>query len=144
MNADTREFDNFLYSMSPHILSESSRILARGFCFAMLAALVFTFVCGTSEAKAPAPTPIGPNQTMIVGIDAANHTVTITYRHHDGQHIYRIDALTAIKVNGRPAQFSDLRPGHIVSSFIERDSSTLDVLEISGSGVVPAAAATAH
>jgi len=128
--------------MSPHIISASSRSSARGFFLVMLvAALVVTVVCGTTEVKAaaPAPAPIGPAQTTIVGVDPANMTVTITLKHREAQHVYKVDDATRVKVNDVTSKLAGVHIGQIVTNFVERDSSALDVLEVTGNGAAPTA-----
>jgi hypothetical protein len=133
--------------MSSYILSDSSRIPARGFFLVMLvAAMVFTLVCGTTEVKAapaPAPAVIGLAQTTVTAVDPANMTVAITLKHREVAHTYKIDNGTRINADGVATKLANIRVGQVVTNFVERDSSALDLLEVTGRGTAPAAPAPA-
>jgi hypothetical protein len=43
---------------------------------------------------------------------------------------YKIDDLTAVKLNDSPGKFSDIKTGMLVVDFVERDGSTLDGISV--------------
>jgi hypothetical protein len=91
--------------------------------------------------KTPPPPP--DMRKMIQSVDAKNNAVIIVYMENKQTHTYRVDDMTALKINGVPGKFGEIKNGMVVSDYLERDNDDLDGLTLTGYGgdTTPAKAA---
>jgi hypothetical protein len=104
-----------------------------------LAYLMTSAVMPTS-ASTPAPPPPIDTRKLIKSVNAADSSIVIEYMRDKTLHPYKIDDITALKVNNVPGKVTDIKAGMVVDDYVERDGQTLDGLNVSGNGGTPTAA----
>ncbi len=89
----------------------------------------------TTQAPAlPKATDVaGPDKTIQAVLSDTN-SVVIFFAKSRLQRTYRIDDTPALKVNGIPGKFSDIKQGMQVMDYLERDNDDLDSLTVIGYG----------
>jgi hypothetical protein len=100
---------------------------------AVLALFVGLMVCpdvSVGKTKAPA-TPADPgNAVMVNAVDAAHQQVTLLLQASSQKVVYTVDGGTTITVQGTAATLSQIHSGQEVYSYVERDSTTLDSIDV--------------
>lgn len=81
------------------------------------------------QVKEPPPPDM---RKMIKSVDAKNSAVVIIYMNNKQTHTYRVDDMTALKVNGVAGKFADIKAGMEVADYAERDNDDLDSLTLTG------------
>jgi Cu/Ag efflux protein CusF len=91
------------------------------------------------NSKTSAPVAVDPTKPVYTGsvstIESVlpdNNTVVIHTAQTNAVHTYRVDDNTALKVNGIPGKFADIKAGMTVTDFTERDNDDLDSLTVMG------------
>jgi len=79
--------------------------------------------------KAKAPAAPGDN-TMVNAVDMTAKQVTILIQSNSQKMVYTVDDFTKITVEGNAATLSQVHSGQQVYSYVERDSQTLDSLDV--------------
>jgi hypothetical protein len=103
--------------------------------------LLLGIATGTAFAAAKKTPPPPPDMRKVIqSVDAKNSAVVIVYMESKQTHNYRIDDMTALKVNGVPGKLGDIKKGMVVTDYPERDNDDLDGLTLTGYGEEPAAA----
>jgi hypothetical protein len=95
---------------------------------------LFTASMMNAAAATPAkPAPVDPRK-LIKSVSVPDSSVVIQFMRDKTTHAYKIDDITALKVNGVTGKVSDIKAGMVVDDFVERDDQTLDGLTVSGYG----------
>jgi hypothetical protein len=79
--------------------------------------------------KAKTPTAPGDN-TMVNAVDVTAKQVTILIQSNSQKVVYTVDDATKITVDGNAATLSQVHSGQQVYAYVERDSQTLDSLDV--------------
>jgi hypothetical protein len=108
------------------------------------AVLVGCFLFALSMGSAPAaaakkPAPPPDMRKLIKSVDKDTSSVVIIYQNSKLTHTYHIDDVTQLTVNGVPGKLADIKPGMVVTDYVERDNDDLDGLKLTGYGTEPAA-----
>jgi len=98
-----------------------------------LLALTSGPVLGAAK-KAATPPPPKDMRKLIQAVDAKNSAVVIVYMGSKLTHTYKVDDMTALKINGVPGKFAEIKNGMVVTDYAERDNDDLDSLTLTGYG----------
>jgi hypothetical protein len=90
-------------------------------------------------SKTSAPVGVDPSKPVYTGSESTiegvlpdQNSVVIYTAQSKAVHTYRIDGVTALKVNGVNGAFSDIKVGMVVKDYVERDNDDLDSLTLTG------------
>jgi hypothetical protein len=100
---------------------------------AVLVLFVGLMVCpdvSVGKTKAPATTPDKGNAVMVNAVDTTHQQVTLLLQASSQKVVYTVDGGTTITVQGTAATLSQIHSGQEVYSYIERDSTTLDSIDV--------------
>jgi len=102
----------------------------------VLAFFVGLMVCPGIYAAKPNPNdpnnnpPDNGNAVIVTSVDVAHQQVTLLLKANSQRVVYTIDGGTTITVQGTAASLSQLKSGQQVYSYIERDPTTLDSIDV--------------
>jgi hypothetical protein len=74
--------------------------------------------------------PDNGNAVMVASVDVAHQQVTLLLKANSQRVVYTIDGGTTITVQGTAASLSQVKSGQQVNSYIERDPTTLDSIDV--------------
>ena len=99
---------------------------------AVLALFVGLILCPDVYAGKPkSSSPAAPGEgVMVTAVDAAAKQVTITLKKTSQKFVYTVDDFTKITVEGNAATLSEVHSGQEVYSYTERDTTTLDSIDV--------------
>jgi len=106
----------------------------------MAVPFIFTLTVSHAAASTTKPPPPEDFRKMVQTVDVKDSEVVVVYMHDRSTHTYKIDFVTALKVNNVAGKIDDLKAGMVVDDYVERDNDSLDLLSVSGYGTNPTAA----
>jgi hypothetical protein len=113
-----------------------SRVFLALLFLAFLLLVPFAVEAATKAATPPPPPDV---RILIASVEAADNSVVIVYKRNKEIHTYKIDGVTAVKVNGKTGSFADIKSGMEVQDLVERDNDSLDSLSVISSTAAPVA-----
>lgn len=101
----------------------------------VLALFLGLVACPDIYAAKPDPNPNDQppdkgNAVLVNAVDAAHQQVTLLLQANSQRVVYTIDGGTTITVQGTAASLGQLHSGQEVYSYIERDPTTLDSIDV--------------
>jgi hypothetical protein len=87
---------------------------------------LFALSTGLASAAAKKPAPPPDWRKVVKSVDKGSNSITILNMRTRENHIYRLDDLSKIQIDGAPATFADIKAGMEVSDSTERDNDDLD------------------
>jgi hypothetical protein len=76
------------------------------------------------------PPPPVDTRILVDRVDISNQQITLIFERDHTKHVYLVDMTTIIKFQGNTGTINDLNVGQLVASYVERDSASLDSIEI--------------
>ena len=92
-------------------------------------------LASTTKPKTPAPVD---NRILVTAVDLANQQITFTYQDNKKRLVYVVDPMTSVTVQGQKAALKDIKVGEQVYDYVERDSQSLDSINVATAGAPPA------
>ncbi len=112
------------------------------YALAVFASLLFFAIPVPGHGGKPKTPPPPPDvRKVIQSIDKTeNAIVIINHRDHNSLHTYKIDERAKVIINNTPGTFANIKVGMVVADMLERDSSNVESITLSGYGDEPKAA----
>src|SRR5271156_5243906 len=66
----------------------------------------------------------------VEGVDLSNQQVTLLFEKDHKKHVYLVDMQTVVTVQGNTGSINDISAGQKVVRYVERDSASLDRIEL--------------
>jgi len=126
---------------SLHRLSAcAARVVAFALCFGLLGAFSSSMA---KDRKPPPPAPPVDTRILVTAVDIPNQQVTFVYQDNQKKQVYTVDFTTTVTVLGNKGSLADIKVGQQVVNFVERDSATLNSIEVTTAGPPPPSATPA-
>jgi hypothetical protein len=110
--------------------SKPQRLVALAAVLTLFVGLMLCPDLSVGKTKKPAsPTDTG-DTVMVNAVDEANQQVTLLLQASSQKVVYSVDGGTTITVQGTAATLKQVHSGLEVYSYVERDSKTLDSIDV--------------